>query len=64
MAQFYINPESYSEDEIEDIKLYTITEGKIQVLLDTIEAIQVLGESKFDLEHKIVEKLDKLIGKL
>lgn len=64
MAQFYLNPECYTDEEIEDIKLYTITEGKIQILLDTIEVIQSLGEAKFDLEHKIVQKLDKLIGKL
>lgn len=64
MAQFYLNPESYTDEEIEDIKLYTITEGKIQVLLDTIEAIQPLGEAKFDLESKIVDKLDSLISRL
>ncbi len=64
MAQFYLNPDSYSEDEIEDIKMFTITEGKIQVLLDTIEAIQPLGESKFDLEFKITEKLSRLIDRL
>ncbi len=64
MAQFYLNPDSYSEEEIEDIKMFTITEGKIQVLLDTIEAIQPLGESKFDLEFKITEKLSRLIDRL
>jgi hypothetical protein len=64
MAQFYLNPDSYSDEEIEDIKMFTITEGKIQVLLDTIEAIQPLGESKFDLEFKITEKLSRLIDNL
>jgi hypothetical protein len=64
MAQFYLSPDAYSDEEIEEIKLYTITEGKISILLDTIEAIQPLCESKFDLESKIIEKLSRLIDNL
>lgn len=64
MAQFYINPDNYSEEEIAEIKDFCITEAKIDVLLGTLESIQVLNESKFDLEDKIVNKLNKLISDL
>jgi hypothetical protein len=61
MAQFYINPEHYSEEEILEIKNFCLSEAKIDVLLNTLESIQVLNESKFDLEDKIVNKLNTLI---
>jgi hypothetical protein len=62
MAQFYINPENYSDDEIAEIKQFCLVEAKVETLLGTLEAIQVLSESKFDLEDKIVSKLNKLIS--
>jgi hypothetical protein len=62
MAQFYINPENYSEDEISEIKNFCLIEAKIDTLLNTLESIQVLSESKFDLENKIVNKLNRLIS--
>ncbi len=62
MAQFYINPENYSEEEISEIKSFCLIEAKIDTLLTTLESIQVLNESKFDLEDKIVGKLNRLIN--
>lgn len=64
MAQFYINPENYSEEEIAEIKEFCLVEAKIESLLSVLDSIQVLSESKFDLEDKIVVKLDKLISTL
>lgn len=64
MAQFYINPENYTEEEIAEIKQFCLVEAKIETLLGTLDAIQVLSESKFDLEDKIVSKLDRLIDTL
>jgi hypothetical protein len=64
MAQFYINPENYTDEEIAEIKQFCLVEAKIETLLGTLEAIQVLSESKFDLEDKIVTKLDRLINTL
>ena len=64
MAQFYINPDNYSEEEIIEIKDFCIIEAKVELLLDSLTSIQVLNESKFDLEDKIVHKLNILLSKI
>ena len=64
MAQFYINPDNYSEHEIAEIKDFCLIEAKVEILLDTLGAIQVLSEAKFDLEDKIVNKLSRLLDKV
>jgi hypothetical protein len=35
--------------------------SKLEILLESLDAIQVLNEAKFDIEEKIVVKLSKLI---
>ena len=65
MTQYHINPDSYSDEEIEQIKKFAFIDSKISLLLETLEVIQSLDdEKKEDLEEKISQKINRLIDKL
>jgi len=51
----------YSEEDLYEIKRISMISNKLEILLDSLEVIQVLNEAKFDIESKIVYKLSKLI---
>jgi hypothetical protein len=51
----------YTEQDLYEIKKISMIGNKLDILLDSLDAIQVLSEAKFDIENKIVEKISKLI---
>lgn len=54
----------YSEEDLYEIKRISMLSNKLNILLDSLEAIQVLNEVRFDIENKIVDKLSNLIDLL
>lgn len=54
----------YTEEDLYEIKRISMLSNKLDILLDSLDAIQVLNEAKFDVENKIVDKLSKLIDSL
>jgi len=51
----------YTEKDLHEIKRISMLGSKLEILLESLDAIQVLNEAKFDIEEKIVVKLSKLI---